>query len=176
MTKTLRILAAIDFSEASLEALHWGAALAQRSGGEVTLLAVTDWPGRTAGSPDADFPSFYDADNGLKVLLEKRLDDLAAATPGLAGKKPVRLVRFGFPETEIVKAAREEDADLIVMGTHGRKGVSRALVGSVAEGVLRNAPCAVTVVRQGIHPAPEKLMAEAGRTDAALVDATSRPG
>jgi nucleotide-binding universal stress UspA family protein len=155
MTQPLKILAAIDFSEASLEALHWGAALARRSGGEMALLAVADWPGRPAGSVDADFPAFYDADNGLKVLMEKRLN-------GLAPEVPFKVfVRFGFPETEIVRAAREVKADLIVMGTRGRKGVSRALLGSVAEGVVRSAPCAVTVVRQGVHPAPEKLMAAA---------------
>lgn len=157
MKKTLKVLAAIDFSEASIEALHWGAGLARAAGGRVALLAVADWPGRAAGSRESDFPDFYGTDEGLKLLLEKRLKVLADALPG--AEAPEVLVRFGFPETEIVRAARESAADLIVMGTHGRKGVARALLGSVAEGVVREAPCAVTVIRQGVHPAPAVLEA-----------------
>jgi nucleotide-binding universal stress UspA family protein len=53
----------------------------------------------------------------------------------------------GDPATEIVTAAREWPADLIVLGSHGRKGVSRLLIGSVAEAVTRRAPCPVLVVR-----------------------------
>ncbi len=162
MVKALKVLAAVDFSEASVEALHWGAGLARAAGGELVLLAVTDWPGRTPGTLESEFPAFYDADEGLKALIQQRLKALADSLHG----EPLSrlLVRFGFAETEIIKAAREVSADLIVMGTHGRKGVARALVGSVAEGVIRNAPCAVTVIRQGVHPAPEKLMAAARET------------
>jgi nucleotide-binding universal stress UspA family protein len=53
----------------------------------------------------------------------------------------------GGPATEIVKAAREWPADLIVIGSHGRGGVQRALLGSFSEGVMRHAPCPVLVVR-----------------------------
>lgn len=161
MTKALKILAAIDFSEASLEALRWGAALARRFGGEVALLSVVNWPGRPAGAAKADFTAFYDADDGLRILTERRLAAAVAEVPDLAERGPACLVRFGSPELEIVKEALEMEADLIVMGTHGRQGMGRALSGSVAEGVLRHAPCPVTVVRQGVHPASEKLAGSA---------------
>jgi nucleotide-binding universal stress UspA family protein len=58
-------------------------------------------------------------------------------------------VRQGLPGAEIAKAAKEWQADLIVIGSHGRRGFTRALVGSVAEAVMRLAPCPVVVVRAG---------------------------
>jgi nucleotide-binding universal stress UspA family protein len=61
----------------------------------------------------------------------------------------VRVVmRRGSPSTEIVALASEEHADLLVIGTHGRGGVSRALLGSVADRVIRTAPCPVLTVRK----------------------------
>jgi nucleotide-binding universal stress UspA family protein len=56
-------------------------------------------------------------------------------------------VQTGTPATAITKAAKDWPADLIVIGSHGRSGMRRALLGSVAEGVMRNAPCPVLVVR-----------------------------
>ena len=60
---------------------------------------------------------------------------------------PLQFVRIGTPAAEIVKAATEWPADVVVIGSHGRAGVLRALLGSVAEAVLRHAPCPVLVVR-----------------------------
>src|SRR5262249_59188485 len=57
------------------------------------------------------------------------------------------LVREGDPVAEILRAARARDCDLIVMGTHGRTGLRRLLLGSVAEGVMRKAPCPVLTAR-----------------------------
>jgi nucleotide-binding universal stress UspA family protein len=59
----------------------------------------------------------------------------------------LEFVQIGSPLTEIVNAATEWPADLIVIGSHGRAGIRRALLGSVAEGVMRHAPCPVLVVR-----------------------------
>ena len=67
-----------------------------------------------------------------------RAEDLTAKT----------LLRTGVPHEEIVAAAREEGADLVVIGTHGRGGVDRLLLGSVADRVIRLAPCPVLAVRQ----------------------------
>ncbi|MEK7715145.1 MAG: universal stress protein, partial [candidate division NC10 bacterium] len=62
---------------------------------------------------------------------------------------PVRwALEVGVPFEEIVKAAEKEGADMIVMGTHGRSGLNRLLLGSVAERVIRLAPCPVLTVRQ----------------------------
>ena len=59
----------------------------------------------------------------------------------------LEFVVTGTPADEIVKAAKAWSADLIVIGTHGRGGVQRALLGSVADGVMRNAPCPVLIIR-----------------------------
>jgi nucleotide-binding universal stress UspA family protein len=68
-----------------------------------------------------------------------------------AMQHPVRIdIVEGSPVDAILDRARQERADLIVMGTHGRTGLSRLLVGSVAEGVLRHAPCPVVVVPYAI--------------------------
>jgi nucleotide-binding universal stress UspA family protein len=64
-----------------------------------------------------------------------------------AGTHALQFIPQGPPGSEIVKAAREWEADLIVIGSHGRHGITRALVGSVAEAVMREASCPVLVVR-----------------------------
>src|SRR5438046_326022 len=65
-----------------------------------------------------------------------------------SGVSTTTAVLPGVPANTIVEAARTERADLIVLGTHGRTGLERVLLGSVAERVVRNAPCAVLTVRQ----------------------------
>ena len=60
------------------------------------------------------------------------------------------VVTFGVPFVEIIKAAKEHDADLIVIGTHGRSGIAQILIGSVAEKVVRKAPCPVLTVKSRI--------------------------
>jgi nucleotide-binding universal stress UspA family protein len=65
------------------------------------------------------------------------------------------LLGEGSPAEAILRAARERQCDLIVMGTHGRTALGRALMGSVAEEVVRKAPCPVLTVKVPAHPAPE---------------------
>ncbi len=74
------------------------------------------------------------------------LDRIAAEFPGGAVET---LLREGAPASDIVAAAQDWQADLIVVGTHGRGGLGRLVLGSVAESVLRDAPCPVLVVRHG---------------------------
>jgi nucleotide-binding universal stress UspA family protein len=71
--------------------------------------------------------------------------DLRARLP--VGLHALQFLPRGEPGQEIVKAAKDWGADLIVVGSHGRRGLTRALVGSVAETVMRHAPCPVLVVR-----------------------------
>ncbi len=63
-----------------------------------------------------------------------------------AGAHALGFIPLGSPGPEIVKAAKEWQADLVAIGSHGRRGITRALVGSVAEAVMRHAPCPVLVV------------------------------
>jgi nucleotide-binding universal stress UspA family protein len=77
--------------------------------------------------------------------------DLDLLVAGYAGKAPIASVELqtGDPRTLIVDTAAQLHSDLIIMGTHGRRGVSRLLIGSVAEQVARTAPCPVLLVRTG---------------------------
>ncbi len=81
---------------------------------------------------------------------EKHLDDIAArlAKDGVTAEK---FIRFGRPHEEITKLAEQLQADLIIMGTHGRTGLAHLLVGSVAERVVRTSKCPVLTVPQPDH-------------------------
>jgi nucleotide-binding universal stress UspA family protein len=88
--------------------------------------------------------SVYDAQRKwAEATLEARAADLRQS-----GTKASWRVQVGVPFEEIVKIAGEERADMIVMGTHGRDGLNRVLLGSVAERVIRLAPCPVLTVRE----------------------------
>jgi nucleotide-binding universal stress UspA family protein len=135
-----RILAATDFSEGSAEALEYAVYLSKTFGAELHLLHVLEPPFPTL---DAALLSTVrkmaerDAEK-LKTLSEK----VARACPAVQSSW-----REGSPASEILKAAEDLSADLIVLGTHGRTGIAHAFLGSVAERVMRTAPCAVWTVR-----------------------------
>jgi len=156
MNKPFKILAPVDFSAPSLEALAHAVALARRLGAELVLFSAVHglgWDRTTENS----FAAAYDTDQAKRSLVEIRLRDLAAAAAGPSLPVPKIMARFGTPAPEIVKAAKEEKADMIVMGTHGRTGFARVFLGSVAEGVVRHAPCPVTVLRSGTRAAALKV-------------------
>ena len=133
------ILCPTDFSPPSIEALVQAASLARRFGGRLIIVHVE--------KP----PPFYDDLPPVEEQLRYR-DELLACLHEVA--VPERDVPFdhkllvGDPAAAIVRLAKEEKVDLIVMGTHGRSGLSRALLGSVAEAVVRRAPCPVLMVKQ----------------------------
>lgn len=131
-----RILVATDFSLCSLNALGDAEELARRLDAELLLLHVEAVP--VAGSEMADV---------THAAAER---ELARTADGLRTHRlKVRtLLRTGAADEEIVDTAERERASLIVMGTHGRTGVARVLLGSVAERVLRSAPCPVLTVRR----------------------------
>lgn len=138
-----RILVPTDFSDFSKAALAYSEALARSLKAEVVLVHVLERP--------QDVPWWlaeqeYHARRGaLEDEARKRLEELDKTHFPSAEVR--RLVRAGSPADEIVEAASEEDADLIVIGTHGRGGLSRVLFGSVAENVMRHADCPVLTVR-----------------------------
>ena len=133
-----QILFATDFSETAAEALRVAAEYAQRLGGRLHVLHVV--------VPGADW------------LAEPRAEQLTRGIePAVA---VVATVAYGLPASAIVRYAEEHAIDLIVVGTHGRTGISRALTGSVAERVVRSAPCPVLTVprcwRPGGQPTPRR--------------------
>jgi nucleotide-binding universal stress UspA family protein len=137
-----RILIAVDTSEIGVHATLVGLELAATLGAETALIHVI----APAVADQSWFPvaSFE--------LTQRPGDELSEVLASLKGRAPipaetVRFVPVGDPVMAITEAARRWSADLVVIGSHGRRGVDRALLGSVAEGVARRAPCPVLIVR-----------------------------
>jgi nucleotide-binding universal stress UspA family protein len=141
----MKILHPTDFSECAAQAQAMAVDLAGKLGAEIVLLQVlVETP--LYGESILSMPkvqSVYDAQRKwAEETLEARADDLRRR-----GLKVSWRAQVGVPFEEIVKVAEEERADMIVMGTHGRTGLGRAFLGSVAERVVRLAPCPVLTVR-----------------------------
>jgi nucleotide-binding universal stress UspA family protein len=141
------ILFPTDFSEQSVAAFHLASALARDHRASLTVLHVRETP----VVPFAEFGSVPPVDlPPQSVVLEK----MAQFEPPDTSTNVEYLVADGVPAEEIVKAATDRDCDLIVMGTHGRTGLGRLLMGSVAEQVMRKAPCPVLTLKNPL-PAAE---------------------
>lgn len=137
-----RIVVATDFSDNSLPALETALSLAQETGAELHIVHVVEVTGVAAGEilpvADALEALHRGARRQLSSLVPSNYpSDLTVQTVSLAGK----------PASEIALYAKAAKADMIVLGTHGRKGLSRMLLGSTAEQLLREAPCQVLVVK-----------------------------
>jgi nucleotide-binding universal stress UspA family protein len=137
-----KILIAIDDEPIAAHAADIGAELAHLAGAEMAFIHVIDPElvnaADTGLQPDALVASAKENARKLIGAFRSRLPQQPAA---------LEFVQIGIPLTEIVNAAKDWPADLIVIGSHGRGGVRRALLGSVAEGVMRHAPCPILVVR-----------------------------
>jgi nucleotide-binding universal stress UspA family protein len=138
------VLVAFDFGESSQKALAYARNLTRALGGHLHVLHVADVIATTAAQfyPDA-------AGNPEVRTASVALQHLRAFLSDVDGTPAVRI--SGSPAHAIVEYAKSVHADMIVMGTHGRDGVSRLLMGSVAEHVVRHAPCPVLVVRRSEH-------------------------
>ena len=150
----MKILHPTDFSESAMQAQATAVDLVARLGGEIVLLHVlTEPPLYSEGILSLTKPhivvlsehvrTIYDAQ---RKWVEQTLETRAAEL-GQRGTKASWRVQVGVPFEEIVKIAEEERVDMIVLGTHGRGGVNRLLMGSVADRVIRLAPCPVLTVR-----------------------------
>ena len=146
------LLVPTDFSESSRKAMHYALRLAQQFGSTLVLLHVIEpvYPYPVDGL--MHFPGeLRDPNLERRPETEKALTRLADST-ARQGDVPVRTaMRTGRAYDEIAAAAREENADLIVISTHGYTGLKHVLLGSTAERVVRHAPCPVLVVREHEH-------------------------
>lgn len=141
-----RILAATDFSPASVPAVAQAVKLAGATGAELILLHVYEPPGAASFGSYIASPGLYDEiEHALQSGAEKGLAPLVAAARKQGVRATARVVR-GFPHSGIIEAAAANDADLIVIGTHGRSGFFRFFLGSVAQKVIAEAPCPVMTV------------------------------
>ena len=141
-----RILCAIDFSESSREAMHVAADLAREKGAVLELVHVEDRPLWT-NEPFVHLPG--DVRQASLDAAARELEAWRRDAEERTGSTVIARATSGPPWEQIVAIANESPAiEMIVMGTHGRRGISRALIGSVAERVVRHAPCSVLVVRR----------------------------
>src|SRR5262249_28368984 len=133
------ILVPTDFSDRAAAALPTARSLARDHGAGLVLLHVAP----IEVVPDAAFVVPLDPESSRGPLedLRRRLEG-----PGLKGAVEV-VLREGSPADQILTVAREKGCDLIVMGSHGRSGLGRLILGSVAEEVMRKATCPVMVVK-----------------------------
>ncbi len=149
MIQLKRILLPTDFSEFSHEATKYACAFAEQFQAELHLLHIQE--SHISATPEFGM--------GLAVPTRSRESKEAAESalakvldPAWAQRHTVvQCAVEGAPPAEIVAYAKQHDIDMIVMGTHGRGGLAHALLGSVAEKVLRKAPCPVLTVRPEGH-------------------------
>jgi nucleotide-binding universal stress UspA family protein len=144
------ILLATDFSDPSATALDHAKALAEAFKARIHVLHVLEDLAAHAWTTEV----YVAALPGVHDEMERQARERLAAifTPEEGTRFQVRAeLRTGSPFVEIVRYAREEHIDLIVMGTHGRGPIAHMLLGSVAERVVRKAPCPVLTVRQPQH-------------------------
>lgn len=136
------ILIAVDGSTFSEHAAQYGIELAQKLNGNVFLLCVVDISNlvgnaSVGGVIDAEVLKVYH-DEALRVV-----DDISKKYPYA---KTQKLTQEGIPSDSILRLARNHKADMIIMGTHGRKGLSHLFIGSVAENIVRHSTIPVLVI------------------------------
>lgn len=143
------IVVPTDLSDYSLRALPYAVGLAERFNAKLRVIHVHEpvtpisdaaWTAFDVAAADADLER--DARAALEKLVREHVP------PGVAADA---IVVRGAGVESIVKYARDENADLLVMCTHGRTGLAHVLMGSTAEAVVRRAPCPVLTLRQPLH-------------------------
>jgi universal stress protein A len=149
MPEIRRILCPVDFSSTSREAMRFAADLAQRFGASMTLLHVYPVPGYVL--PEG----FLTAGPDVLAEVEERTHASLAEWQAEVHKIGVTEVEIatamGNAASEIVRHAVEDKADMVVMGTHGRTGLAKLVLGSVADKVVRMAGCPVLTVPSRHH-------------------------
>ena len=144
-----RILLPTDFSDYSATATKYACELATKFNAELHLLhtlevhlASTPGFGMGLALPQYVHESKVKAEKALTSVLDPQW---------VVGRKVVHAVVEGSPKVEIIRYARTHEIDVIVLATHGRTGLAHVLIGSVAESVVRTAPCPVVTVRPQGH-------------------------
>jgi nucleotide-binding universal stress UspA family protein len=145
-----RILVPTDFSKFSANALTYGTAFAEKFGAELYLLHVVQDLALFIPEAVLVVPPVLPPVEQFLTAARAALDRVIAGL-NLPGVTVHPAVSEGTPFDEIIRFAREKDIDLIVMGTHGHTGLAHILMGSVAEKVVRKAPCPVLSVRHPEH-------------------------
>jgi nucleotide-binding universal stress UspA family protein len=138
-----RILVATDFTETSDRALDFGVELARKFGATITIVHAYQIP--AMGFADGGYIAGAEVAAQLSTAGQNRLDSVVAGKK-ISGIPMQAVLREGVAWEEVNAVAKEIDANLIVIGTHGRRGLARALLGSVAENVIRTSTTPVLVI------------------------------
>jgi nucleotide-binding universal stress UspA family protein len=150
--KIQRILFPTDFSHYNDAALDYASTLAAQAKALLYILHVDELQDLTATMGEAGYLIAATVAHEGRPEVRKRLERVA---PTIKNVSYEHYYLSGSPISEILAFAERENVDLIVMASHGRNGLSRLLMGSIAEGVMRKAPCPVLVVKQpGLVHAP----------------------
>ena len=151
MIRLNKVLVPTDFSEFSKPAMDYGCAVAARFGAQLHLLHVVPDPAMLV--PEAHAFSVEAMQAQTAALIEDAKDRLSKlpADGWEDGQPVVREVRTGVVFMETIDYVRTHDIDLLVIGTHGRSGLMHVLMGSVAEKIVRKAPCPVLTVKPQGH-------------------------
>jgi nucleotide-binding universal stress UspA family protein len=146
MKRIRRLLYATDFSTASRRAFTTAVSIARSAGAKLTIVNVIGPVMPTVPELYLDAVTLDQLEKLERQWSTRQLKNLAENAKR-AGIKTATELRRGDPAAQIVRVARSGRADLIVVGTHGRRGLPRFFLGSVAERVIAMAPCAVVTVR-----------------------------
>ena len=150
MTLPKTILVPIDFGESSEHAVTYAAELAKALGAEIVLMHAWDVP--VVGFPDGAFVATPELATQVTEAAQHGLDRARMLIDG-QGVTIRGVLKQGPTDAMILDAAKEESAGMIVMGTHGRTGIQRVLLGSVAEKLVRTSPIPVLTVHPDIPAA-----------------------
>lgn len=146
MAEIKTILCAVDFSDNTPRTADFARTLAKSLGARVVVLY--------AAPSMSQYVGFHVPPNSIETFVSEIVKGAEDAMTRFleeefAGIEVVGRVAAGYPVDEILKYAKDEKADLIVMGTHGRKGVDRIIFGSTAEKIIKSSPIPVLTVRPG---------------------------
>jgi nucleotide-binding universal stress UspA family protein len=148
MTPFKKILVPIDFGEATQDVLAAAVALAKRDDAEITLVHVWELPAYAYATLEySPGDLFTPVQKAARAQLDDVLQRLKADVPRAVG-----ILRSGSPWREILATIEETKPDLVVMATHGRRGVPRMVLGSVAEKVVRMSPAPVLSFHASTEP------------------------
>ena len=146
MIRLSKILGPTDFSQHSANAVRYGAELAAKFGADLHLLHCVEQTPILYGEGGAWISPETIVE--LQAAADKQLQEVPVDVDGV---NVIRKCVDGHPFVEVIRYAKSEETDLIVMGTHGRGAIAHLLLGSVAEKVVRKAPCPVLTVRDKEH-------------------------
>ncbi|MEX2221372.1 MAG: universal stress protein [Candidatus Rokuibacteriota bacterium] len=147
MSRLRRIMHATDFSPASTPALKRAVAMAKAERAQLIIAHVMTPPALALPGEGYVSPRLYeDLEASARGQAQKRLDAIVAKARK-AGARASALLVEGVPHERIARAARSKKVDLLVIGTHGRTGLAKFFLGSVATRLIATAPCPVLTVR-----------------------------